>query len=100
MNKGYLIEKTLGDFLKQLKIGEVISNKHFSKEHKFRPDFRIEEVKVIVEFDGYQHYSTPARAVLDTQREIFYTLQGYKLIRIPYWDFDNIETILEKELVK
>ena len=23
---------------------------------------------------------------------------GWKLIRIPYWEFDNIENILEKEI--
>ena len=36
--------------------------------------------------------------IRDTIKTIYCKENNIKLIRIPYWDFDNIEKILEKEL--
>ena len=39
------------------------------------------------------------RKVKDTIKTIYCKENNIKLIRIPYWDFDNIEEILCKELL-
>ena len=50
-----------------------------------RPDYRCEELKLIVEFDGVQHY----RDEVKIKEDIFNTRQyedaGYKVVRIPYF---------------
>lgn len=82
-----------------------------------RFDFAVlnddETIKFLVEFDGIQHYEPInfwGNQYVYTQIR-FETLQRYdkrkddyckehsiKLIRIPYWEFDNIEEILNREL--
>ena len=34
----------------------------------------------------------------DKRKDEYAKKNGWKLIRIPYWEFENIESILEKEL--
>lgn len=50
-----------------------------------RPDYRSETLKMIVEFDGIQHYQNPRRISLDMANIVFYESLGYKVIRIPYF---------------
>lgn len=71
------------------------------------------KIELIIEYDGIQHY-IPQRFNGTTSEEKNFELQQHKdnikntyckennipLLRIPYWDFDNIEEILEKELTK
>jgi hypothetical protein len=76
----------------------------FSDKHK---------LLFLVEFDGLFHYEmmcfpkeTKEKAIQKFKRQQYYDKlkdeycekRNIKLIRIPYWDFDNIEKILEKEL--
>lgn len=67
-------------------------------------DFFLPEKNTLIEYDGYQHHK-PIKAwggktrlkriqELDEKKNKFAKENGYSLIRIPYWDFDNIETIL------
>lgn len=61
-------------------------------------------VKVLVEFDGLQHYepidgfggmdSFEKTQTNDAIKNEFCDNNGYNLIRIPYWDFDYIDDIL------
>jgi len=82
----YLNEKSVGIFLHQrLENIDVISNKAFSKEFKFRPDFHIPELKLIVEFDGYQHYNSVRAQDNDAYKEGVLISLGYTIIRIPYF---------------
>lgn len=50
-----------------------------------RPDYRSENLKMIVEFDGIQHYTNPDIIINDKKSTKFYESLGYKVIRIPYF---------------
>lgn len=78
-----------------------------------RFDFYIEHLKILIEFDGEQHYR-PVRfgglsiedadlafkkvKKYDKIKNKFAKDSNIKLIRIPYWNFKEIETILKKAL--
>ena len=86
-NKNYLTEDSLEEFLKQIYPNkEIIRNKIVPNSNlKSRPDFRIEEEKIIVEFDVYKHYSLFETQSIDEIKYHQYTYMGYKVIRIPYF---------------
>lgn len=50
-----------------------------------RPDYRSETLKIIIEFDGIQHYTNPDIIINDKESTKFYESLGYKVIRIPYF---------------
>lgn len=50
-----------------------------------RPDYRCERLKMIIEFDGVQHYQDPERIKKDYENKHLYEDKGYKVIRIPYF---------------
>lgn len=52
---------------------------------KKRPDYRSEQLKMIVEFDGLPHYLKPDKIINDIQAITLYTSLGYKVVRIPYF---------------
>ena len=71
-------------------------------------DFYLKDYNVLIEFQGIQHYE-PISAFggeeqfkiqqeHDSRKRAYAKQNNIKLIEIPYWDFDNIEEILEKEL--
>lgn len=51
----------------------------------FRPDYRSESLKLIVEFDGLPHYTNPVNVLLDKEKTMFYEKLGYKVVRIPFF---------------
>lgn len=55
------------------------------KRKLYRPDYRSEELKLIVEFDGLPHYQDPDIIRKDFNSYELYRLNGYKLVRIPYF---------------
>lgn len=72
-------------------------------------DFYLPQHRVLIEYDGLQHFE---RSELwgghheleltrkrDAIRDRFAAEQGFRLIRIPYWDFDRIEAILRDALL-
>jgi hypothetical protein len=71
-------------------------------------DFYIKKRNTIIEYNGVQHYRPieqfGGKEQFELQQERDMALRQYckehkiKLIEIPYLDFDNIETILKKEL--
>lgn len=76
-------------------------------------DFYLPDYNILIEYDGLQHYKpvnfggiSNNRAldnfittkIHDTMKTIYAKDNNIKLIRIPYYDFDNIEEILIKEL--
>ena len=83
-------------------------------EDKLPFDFYIPSLNIAIEYDGEDHYMFVFRGKGDTYEKAFNRFIGtkvrdtiktmyckennIKLIRIPYWDFDRIEEILEKEL--
>ena len=50
-----------------------------------RPDYRSEALKLIIEFDGIQHYTKPDVIIKDEEKTSIYTQLGYKVVRIPYF---------------
>lgn len=93
----------------------IDNNVIFETEKKFEDcrhinilpfDFYIPEHNTLIEFDGEQHFESikswggEEQLKLVQQRDLIKTdwckSNGYKLIRIPYFEFDNIENILEE----
>jgi hypothetical protein len=68
------------DWIHDKSLGEVNGIKH-----KKRPDYRSETLKIIIEFDGLQHYTNPDIIEKDLRHTELYQSLGYKVVRIPYF---------------
>lgn len=100
--------------LGELKIFQFLSSFGLSFEQEFkldnglRLDFYIPNNNVGIEYDGKQHFEVneffggekgfEETKDRDSKKDKFCSDNNIKLIRIPYWDFDNIEDILKKKL--
>jgi hypothetical protein len=107
----------------QSKGEERIQNYLTNKNIKFKPQFRFKDCRVkyplpfdfavfnndnnincLIEFDGIQHYQHipkygtkedfEIKQQYDNVKNEYCLKNNIKLIRIPYWDFNNIETII------
>lgn len=65
------------------------------------------ELELLVEYDGEYHYQKfyeddgHERLIIhDNRKNQYCNKKNISLLRIPYWEFDNIELILNEELVK
>ena len=111
-------EKRIAKYLDNKNI-KYIHDKQYFKDLKnnkngiLRPDFIIENMKIWIEFDGEQHFRVVDFSSKNKElaKEQFRIIQendklkneyakehGWKLIRIPYWEYNNIEEILDREL--
>lgn len=52
---------------------------------RYRPDYRSETLKLVVEFDGMPHYLKPTVILSDEEKNSFYQENGYKVVRIPFF---------------
>lgn len=95
---------------------EYVTQKTFDDciyKDKLRFDFYLPNYNLIIEYDGEQHFKPVdfANNGLKWATELFKCNQlkdkikndycknnNIKLIRIPFWDFNNIETILASEI--
>ena len=68
------------DWINDKAIGEVNGQRY-----RKRPDYRSEELKIIIEFDGLQHYTNPDVIEKDIESTKLYKSFGYKVVRIPYF---------------
>ena len=68
------------DWIHDKALGEVNG-----KRYKMRPDYRSEELKLIIEFDGLQHYTKPDIIEKDIKNDELYKSFGYNVVRIPYF---------------
>ena len=110
-------EFLISQFLKEKNI--QFSSQYIDKRCKYKSylkfDFSlmIDNELILIEYDGAFHYfpisfkkedieSANIRFKIQKQKDEiknnFCKENGIKLIRIPYWDFKNINTILSKEL--
>ena len=96
-------EKAVADVLDSLSI-------EYSREHSFeylgrkRYDFFIPSLNIAIEYDGEQHYEAVdawgGEEYLEEVRQSdalkndFCEYMGIDLLRIPYWEFDNIDEIV------
>ena len=108
-------EKTVSDFF-------VVNNINFIREYKFpncinkkklRFDFAVKnslnQIVAVIEYDGQQHYEPVVHfggvtALRETQRRDaiktkYCADNNIPLIRIPYWEYDNIDAILTEKLL-
>lgn len=53
--------------------------------YRIRPDYRSESLKIVVEFDGLQHYQNPDIIEKDIKNTQTYKTLGYTVVRIPYF---------------
>lgn len=81
--------------------------------HVLEFDFYLPDQRIIIEYDGKQHYEPfnyfeteekNIKAFKDGQyrdrlKDEYCKKNSIRMIRIPYWDFNNIEKILRKELI-
>lgn len=113
MSKG---EKRIKFFLDQNNISYIYQNKFDECCDKFPLpfDFFIPERNLVIEYDGEQHF-TPvdfankgllwAKGIFqqtvrhDNIKNNYCLTNGINLLRIPYFDFDNIEDILTNHLI-
>ena len=113
MSKG---EKRIKLFLDQNNISYIYQNKFDTCRDKFPLpfDFYLPEYNLVVEYDGEQHFHPvdfANKGLLwaekmfqqiihhdNIKNEYCYT-NGIKILRIPYFDFDNIEDILNHYLI-
>lgn len=81
----YLTQDSLYEFLKKaFPKKEIIVNKTIKETNiKNRPDFRIDNL--LIEFDGYLHYSKSTTQKNDEIKEKIYTDHGFSIIHIPYF---------------
>lgn len=68
-----------------------------------RPDHRFEKEKLIIEFDGLQHYQKIDEIKKDRRKDKIYRDMGYTIIRIPFFVQPSSETLkhyfnVDKEL--
>ena len=69
------------DWVHDKVIDKLVNN----KKSKIRPDYRSEKLKLIIEFDGIQHYTKPDIIEKDINNTKIYEKLGYKVVRIPYF---------------
>ena len=62
-----------------------IHNKALSKSCRLRPDYCSKSLKLVVEFDGIQHFNNPINILLDQKKTKIFQDLGYKVVRIPYF---------------
>lgn len=94
-----LIRTGLDEYLKVIfpNTTDWIHDKVFG-EHKIRPDYRSDSLKLVVEFDGLPHYKNPDSIEKDKKNQSIYESNGYKVVRIPYFiqlSNDVVEKLFE-----
>lgn len=100
-------EKRVRLFLQSNKL--IYSKEWAIPDTRLRCDFFLPDRSTIIEYDGRQHFQPiemfggekafKARQKRDSRKNAIAEKMGLKMIRIPYWDYDNIESILQKHLL-
>lgn len=103
-------EKEISKLLKLKNIWFIKNEEYFGDlkglgGKPLRPDFILPDHKIWIEYDGEFHYKKmyddDNYEILkehDKRKDKYAKEYGWKIIRIPYYDFDNIENILKNEL--
>ena len=87
MKNEYLTESSVSILLDELYPNvEFVQNRSVPGSGvKFRPDYRSDVLKLIVEFDDYLHYTKNSQVLRDIEKDRIYTGMGYRVVRIPYF---------------
>lgn len=82
----HLTEKNLGTFLRERIDPDILYNKRMpGAVRNYRPDYRSEKFKFVVEFDGFRHYQNTGVVLDDYLKTEEMSNLGDKVIRIPYF---------------
>lgn len=93
----WLDEENLYEDLKYIFGKDFIRNKIVPKSNcKYRPDFRNDELMLIVQYDGPRHYTDSKVILKDDIEDTVYQNLNYKIVRVPY--YIQIETKIIKLL--
>lgn len=94
----YLTEENLSEVLKKIFPAEIFIHDKVvpNSNTKTRPDYRCERLKLIIEFDGDQHYRNVKKIRNEIKKDQIYHKLGYKIVRIPY--FVQISTLIIEKL--
>ena len=78
-------------------------------KHSLKFDCYLYEKNICIEYDGIQHFEPieyfggtevfNETILRDSIKNRYCEQNSIKLIRIPYWDFDNIEKIITNEII-
>jgi len=95
MNEEYLTESKLGGYLKIIfpGIDFIYNRKLLNSKILIRPDYQSEQLKLVINFDGFQHYSDASRCLADEKLTSECCRLGYRLVRIPYFVQFNTQVI-------
>lgn len=103
-------EKEISKILSKMNIKYKIQYKFEDCSYKshLKFDFYLPDYNCCIEYDGIQHFeivewfggldSFIKTKIRDTVKNEYCKKNNIKLIRIPYWEFDNIENIIVNEL--
>lgn len=83
----YLTERLLGILLRDLYPNQEFIHDRMVPNSgiRARPDYRCDELMLIVEFDGDQHYRSSKKIKSEEVKNGTYTNMGYKVVRFPYF---------------
>ena len=85
VRSAHLTEALLGEFLMERANMPFTKVRLLIEGSVILPDYCNEAHKVIVEFDGYQHYSDPEIVLRDRVKDRVLHWHGYRVIRVPYF---------------
>lgn len=103
-------EKVIEKILKEFNIGYARQHRFDDCRFKYRLpfDFYLTDYNICIEFDGRQHFEIVGTfggfdsfidtIIRDTVKNEYCKKNNIRLIRIPYWDMENIEKIIVNEL--
>ncbi|HBE9985023.1 hypothetical protein C4207_01270 [Clostridioides difficile] len=96
----YLINNNI-KYKDEVKFKSLVSN----LGNPLRYDFYLMDYNILIEYDGEFHFKEyfegqkfNKNLLHDKMKNDYAKEKNIKLIRIPYWDFDNIEEILDREI--
>lgn len=105
------MEHTRNDYCKEDTFETMVLNKLFPGKNwvhnktipgaprRTRPDFRCDELKLIVEYNGHRHYTQASTILADAEKRKMYEAMGYTVVEWPYWlqpDKNTVRTYFGK----
>ena len=101
-------EEFIIKLLKELEIEFIHDECIWKPYNNLRPDFFLPNYNLVIEFDGIQHFEPvdffggqkgfEKRQQKDKEKNKYCKNNNIDILRIPYWDFDNIEKIIKNKL--
>ena len=104
--KEWLIENNF-IFEQEYKFDDLVGKQNVRLRYDFAVFDKMNKIICLIEYDGEFHYKNifdddklKQRQEYDKRKDQYASEHDIELIRIPYWEFDNIEKILESRLLK